>query len=569
LYVSLAVVWTAAFLWLHFRETGAKGLPAWGERMGLFALLASAAFVFFAYVFPFKGFERAFPIDDSYITLTAARNVAERNLLAVNPDAPLCGVTSPLHATLTGLLGKLLGVEIAVRVIGLIGYLALAWGMVVWARQLGARFATALGIAFVIVLCGPLTFGALNGMETTPFAALLIWSFVFYEKSEERPRLLFAMGALAGLAILTRPEGWFLAAALFATKLLRHRREPATIVKILGAGLVAGLVVSPYLVANHALLGQWFPPTVSAKKHFFHEWCRPPILRGIAVCLSWTLLFGPTLLIAPLLLFAGVWWRRVYPPLFLGIFYAAYAHEFPGALGHYWGRYQHPLMPIVFIGLALGAARLHERVKANGPAAAKVLGALLAAFFAATAAVGANVQDAAYRHALAMANGYLSAVSKWVRWHSAPGDTVGTVDIGFLYYFGERKVLDLVGLADPEVAKIYAQNNDPECKTGARFDDIYELVQRRRPKILYMVPKIDKLYLQLFKTDGGRHMRDEFSLQSTLAAQGSRFMTRLADKRAALMGPRDDGKSPLTIMNYHFYLCDWDHDLRGLTWDRP
>jgi hypothetical protein len=539
---ALALV-CLAFVWAVRRwDDEDRPTPPWLPRVSTFAMLCVGVTLLLLHLLPLSGYERAFPIDDSYISLTAARNVAQRNLLAVNLEHPLCGVTSPLNSVVVGALGKLISVETAARLVGMAAYLATAYGALIWAMQLGARRSAAMATALLSMLWGPLTFGALNGMETTTFAALLIWSFVAFEAAAARPNMVYAMGALVGAAILTRPEGWFLASALFGAELIRCRRDWRGLARAVAAGGLALAVVAPYLIANFGLTGELLPPTVHAKQYFFNEWCYPVPLKLSIYLLAFTLL-GPTLLMClPLALFSGPWLRRGYPLAFMAIFYVAYFERFPSGLTQYWGRYQHPLLPVLFAGVLLGAQgvflRARERHRRMAAGFAAVVGLLLFG----GGALFAKVEHAAYRYALTTARGYLTSVAAWVRDHSQPGETVGTMDIGALYYFGERPVLDLVGLADPEVSAIHRKHQDEDCDRSRRFDDMYELVKQRRPRIIYLVPKNDALFMGLLKSDGGRHMRE---------AWVSRRELRL-----------ENGKE-FDAPGYTFYLCDWDRDLRS------
>ena len=540
-YIALADL--ILVLWLRYRESKSPELPRWLTRGLIGIVLASAIFSFFYFLLPLSGYEQAFPIDDSYITLTAARNFVQHNLLAINPAAPLAGITSPLHALAVGLLGKLTGVETAARALGLLALLVLVAGVFVWTRQLGAPWSAGFTAASIIAIGGPLTFGALNGLETTAFAAALAWGAVLYEASEGKPRLIYAMGALAGVAILIRPEGWFFAAALFLAKavnLIRTRRWSWPLV---GAGAVALLVVLPYLLANYLTLDAIFPITVSAKKYFFAEWCRPFMRKMITVMTSVMLLIGPFLLAMPLLLWSKTWWRRLYPWLFITIFYLAYIIEFPGALGHYWGRYQHPLLALLIPGLVLGAYELGSRLIQSKRSLGVALNGLFTLLLLGGAGLGGELEHGVYRHALGTAQGYLTDVYKWIQANSQPGELVASHDIGVLYYFGQRPVLDLVGLSDPEIARVYAGARGEDCGRAQRSLALYDLVSRRKPKIVYFAPNWDLWFLGLAEMDGGRHMHLALSLP---------FQVQVSDN------------AKVKVHEYKFYLCDWETETRAI-----
>jgi hypothetical protein len=525
--------------------------PEKRRRLGLAGVLACAAASFLYFLLPLGRLEHCFPIDDSYITLTAARNIAQHNLFAINPDAPGAGITSPLHVLLVGFLGKAIGVETADRALGLVALLFAIAGTFIWSELLGARWIAATVASLALVAFGALSFNALNGLETDLFAALIIWTFVFMEKSRDHPRWTYGLGALVGLAMLTRPEGYFLAAAVFSTRAveLLWRREFRRLPELAIAGGLAAAIVAPYLLYNLVKQGHFFPPTVSAKKYFFSQFCAPLKVSAKIVGQSvWHLLGALSGLAVVLLAFARSWQRRGYALLFLLIFYTAYLFEFAGALQHYWGRYQMPLLPILFAGMAVGgqtlAGWLFRRPKEIAIGRAVLIAvALLIALGGAVGVVKRGVLEyLVYRHALSSADeyGYLMGVVKIVRENTEPGDLIAAHDIGILSYFAERPLLDMVGLTDPTAAKIHREYST--CKGFRRRpQQLYEYLQQRRPKLVVFFPDWDAHFLGLLRQDRGRHM------------QLLRRHTKTPAER--LFGNQRLGE-------YDFYLCDWDHDLR-------
>jgi hypothetical protein len=546
----VAAAWLVFVLWLRRRQEK-KPLPAvWADRLALVSLGATVLFAYFFYLFPLAGFEHSFPIDDSYITLTAARNLAEHNVFAVNPDAPVAGITSPLHVLLVGLCGKLVGVEFADRALGLAAYLAAVLGTFVWVRQLEAGLAAAAVVAAMTALFGPLTFGALNGLETDLFAALVVWSFVAFEASRTRPRVTYLVGALVGLAILTRPEGYFLAAALFGVRgleLLRQKNWRGVLTLAGSVGITTALV-APYLAVNYAILGHVFPLTVSAKRYFFNAVCQP-FRRDLLITLAAPLLLvGFFAVLAPFALWANTWWRRLYAPAFLTIFYLSYLTQFSGALSHYWGRYQHPLLPLYLAALVLGGWRLSDLLRARVGKSGTVLLIALLVFWLLGAGVSGGMQQKIYRGALTTASegGYLMGVVHWLQQHSEPGEAVAAHDIGMVSYFSGRRIVDLVGLTDPAIARIHRDH--PMCVSGReRSRRLYEFLKQERPRLVYFAPEWDRDFLGLRDIDGGRHLRHAFTLRKMLAIKGTEVQ----------------------VHQYDLYWCDWDSDLTQPTPPAP
>lgn len=535
LVIVFAVLWAAVIVLLWQREEQGKPAGRLAVRSAGAALAVTCLVFYFYFLFPIKGYGHSFPIDDSYITLTAARNIAQENLFAVNPDQPLAGITSPFHVLMVGLLGKLCGVAWAARLLGLLAYWAIIAGLWLWMRQLGAGLPAVLLAAAATAMAGPMVFGALNGLETDLFAALLIWSFFFFEKSRERPAWLFAMGAAIGLAIVTRPEGYFLAAVLYSIRALESLRAKTyrDLGRLILSGLLALAVIAPYLVANVQLLGHIMPITVSAKKYFFRSACMGWPAHIAMTIFSPIMLLWLLLILTPLLIWARAWWRRIYPPLFLFVFYLAYMIQFPGALTHYWGRYQHPLFPIVIGGMALGGGLLLNRWKGVLLRAALVLVMLL------SVASGAYLSRQTYRNALGhtVEGGYLLSVANWLREHSEPGDVVAAHDIGIVSYFSERPVLDLVGLTDPEIAEIHQHTGRTCGSLDARGEAMYRLLERRKPKIIVFSKGWEEKYMAFLQKDTKEHLTFTY-----------RFPYKLKGKHE---------NQEITIHQYEFFMGDW------------
>ena len=115
-----------------------------------------------------------FPLDDSWIHLHFARNLAGGAGFSYNPGVPVAGSTAPLWTLLLGagafILGaslpmaKLLGISCALAAAVVTRRASLAWGA-------SREVALASGIA--LSWTGGMAWGALSGMEV-PLAALLV-----------------------------------------------------------------------------------------------------------------------------------------------------------------------------------------------------------------------------------------------------------------------------------------------------------------------------------------------------------------------------------------------------------
>ncbi len=429
--------------------------------------------------------------DDSYISLQFARNLAEHGKLTFDGQEWSTGATSLLHVVLLAVPIRLGMDPFSADVgFGVICHPLLAvavyWlGLAVF-RSRPAAFSGAL----LIAVLNYAAFDAGNGMETTLFMALLAASMagVLSPGFAKRP---LATGGLIALALLTRPEGAILVPAAIVYRTLN--REPEE-----GLGELAGqaaLLAAPAVAVligeslfAYAVTGSLAPGTATAKLHFFQEVGLPLRTKFNLAGDFIGLYAGP--LIAPLV-FAAIAVRRresVLFGLFFGPFYAAYLLFFPGGLAHYFYRYQHPLLPIVAVLAGGGVALLVEEALHRGLLAKTlVLGALV--FLAVPVFSYFQHWRILYRDASFETLVDLEGMARDLNTVVGPDQVVATHDIGAVGYFANYRVLDLVGLANPDVIRYHDGNR------------VSTYIDRVRPDYVLIFPEWDYSYLHLFADD--------------------------------------------------------------------
>src|SRR3989442_14962791 len=138
-----------------------------------------------------------FPLDDSWIHLHFARNIAEGAGFAYNPGVPMAGSTAPLWTLLLAAGARVAGASLVmVKTLGVACALAAALVLRRAALAWGASPPAALVAAIALLWSGPVAWGALSGMEVT-LAALLVAAAL---AALERDRLVLAAGAMARAA---------------------------------------------------------------------------------------------------------------------------------------------------------------------------------------------------------------------------------------------------------------------------------------------------------------------------------------------------------------------------------
>jgi arabinofuranosyltransferase len=386
-----------------------------------------------------------FPLDDSWIHLQFARNLAAGAGFSYNPGQPVSGSTAPLWTLLLGagaalvapsmLMAKTLGAASGIGAALVVRRAALAFG---------AAPATALTAAVGLLWTGAFAWGALSGMEVTLAALLVAVSLLGVARDAT------SLSALAAaLAVLARPETILLAPLLALARPLTVRRALVFV-----AFTVA--VLAPFVVFSYATVGRPLPATAVAKieggllgwlgglrEPAAVTWVTRPRDFGLE-WLRWLFTTHPLLPLAlPAIVLA---WRRRQRTLGI-IGFALIAHPLAMALlapyrgpAFQEGRYSTHLLPLAAIVLAVTAGKAFRKPV--------VLGLVLVASLVALA-------PAAERYAWGVQNINAMQVhlGRWLDAHTPPSATLAVNDVGAIAFFSRRPVLDLMGLVTPEILR--------------------------------------------------------------------------------------------------------------------
>jgi len=182
------------------------------SRWGKLLLVAGLALLaVLAYVGVTAAVDNAgYPLDDSWIHLTYARNLARSGRWEFIPGIVSAGSTAPLWTVLLS-AGYLFGLPYLVWTTFL-GWFCLSWtgwaAMRLWGVLWPSRSSLDWVIGVVLVLSWPLVWAAGSAMETLLFIALELEVLYLYGLHiTGKGKSLVCLGLVAGLLVLTRPEG--------------------------------------------------------------------------------------------------------------------------------------------------------------------------------------------------------------------------------------------------------------------------------------------------------------------------------------------------------------------------
>jgi hypothetical protein len=390
-----------------------------------------------------------FRLDDAWIHLVYGRGLLEHGFLAYNDGIPSTGCTSPLWAICLAALHAPFGDSVTgiVRAVILSGVLLHVAGVAVGAslakRVTGSRLAGASAGA-LLALATPWAAASFSGMEVTLTGLLL----------------LLAVRALAG-GTLRKAGGWFALAGL--------ARPEVAVVTILAAILAAvrrgsdglrrvaapSIIVAAVLAAHHLWAsGSPLPATFLAKSTTSFPALPgrlataltemlpgiPPFAAGLgwiaaagligrdsrtAVVRAFPFLAGLAYLVANLLVL-----DPVDPPAF------------------YHLRYVLPAVPLLLVGLAIGAHGLGERIPLRWAPTVALL--LLAGVGAATTTGPVSRH---FHNDVRNINEVQRAVGEHLAATIPAGRWIAASDAGAIRYFSRLPTIDVIGLNTPEMLR--------------------------------------------------------------------------------------------------------------------
>ncbi|HEX3526502.1 MAG TPA: hypothetical protein VH988_05500 [Thermoanaerobaculia bacterium] len=416
-----------------------------------------------------------FPLDDSWIHLQFARNLATGHGLSYNAGELVTGSTAPLWTALLSLLFYLPGPSGAIvawtKLLGIALHLAAMDATWRLGRELGlgrglATFAAALTLGTTW-----LAWSALSGMEVPLFILLALQGMILHLRERAAPeRAPLSLGVLA-VAALARPEGLALLGLAFVDRLLVFARDetgalnwrrPALRPFLTGLALAVCALAGPVLVYRW-VGGSFLPTTFAAKSGALRHYL--PNLQYLQ--LVFTILFRPQPYMA-LLAGAGVLSllerlgtprdRGLLPALWLlavPLVYSTVSPDGGASLVGNFGRYYFPFFPVLVLLGVLGLERAAQAVgpwlfagRLRLPAGALLLGLIAwPTLSSLVQGIGryvqnvANVQDSDVR------------IARWLAPRLPPQAVLAVNDIGAIKFLLPNRVIDLAGIITPEIRR--------------------------------------------------------------------------------------------------------------------
>ena len=451
--------------------------------IALAALIAVAAYLLFSAV----TFRVGFPLDDSWIHLTYARNFAEHGEWAFRLGERSAGSTSPLWTILLS-IGFLLDLApyLWTFFLGWLTLTALGITAETAARKSVAAYKPALPwVGIFFALEWHFTWSAVSGMETLLHGIVLLAVLAALMNGSRR---YLSLGLLAGISVWIRPDGLTLLGPILFTAFFTETTWSARGQALLKTLIGFGVFFFFYLLFNLALSGNPLPNTFYAKRAEYEAfWLSKTLAERLWNYLG-VIIASPFLALLPGLFYwlkktierrnwgavAGVIWFVGY----VGIYFMslpAYQH----------GRYIIPALTLLFFMSLVGTLELLARVRSNKRLVflwQSVIVALSLTF----SVLGArqNALDVYW------VESEMVATAQWVRQNLPPDALLAVHDVGALGYFAPNPLLDMAGLIEPDVVPFIRDEARLEEYLTARSADYLIVLPGFYPQLTFSLQPV-------------------------------------------------------------------------------
>ncbi len=410
----------------------------------------------------------SFPLDDPWIHLQFAKNLAEYGSFSYfKNEVVTAGSTSPLYTALLAAGFFVTNNEMWLSYItGILFFLI----SVYFFYRLSGTFFTgenwlAIAAALLFVFDKWLNFISVTGMETTLYIFLLVACYYYYRKMNA-----IGFAVTLGLTFWTRPDALAFIAAIaadyFFRVYLKNRApkenagielfEKKELYKIAG---IFGIIMVAYFAMNYLISGSLLPNTYSAKLAYYSaefrsraEFMKVEVWEYFTES-AYLLIFIPFLF--GVIKLAKDTLKLKYNPLipafiFIVLLIFMYWYKLPYA--HRFGRYMMPIFPF-YILLSVYGGREFFRWFANYIGDSKLVNGLNVILLAGTLVYyGTEYYETRKIFQDQSRHIYIRQVetAKWLKNNTPEGSIVATHDVGAIAYYSDRKIVDVVGLINPE-----------------------------------------------------------------------------------------------------------------------
>ncbi len=422
------------------------------KRFWLFLCGGTGLLTLIFYFFGSRGLTPGFPLDDAWIHQTYARNLIQYGTWSFIPGKVSGGSTSPLWTIILA-IGHAFSENAAYywtlfisAAFFILFVVFLTKGLMLLRKNSRVELAVFI---FLVAAEWHLNWASVSGMETILYCLGI--ALVFYLLLQENP-LWWWVGLVNGLLIWIRPDGLTLLGPA-AVILVAAFRERKINTKHLVSFLLPLLgIIGTYLLFNRLTTGNVFPNTFYAKQSEYQGLWSSSLWQRVLGEFN-VLIIGSGAILLPGFLYeiyssvrTKNWKIAAFIVWILG-FGILYAIRLPVTYQH--GRYMIPVLPLYLVFGCMGIFEILAKIKTIKWRRRITFGVFTLILLV---TLGFYVMGLrAYHEDVRVINELMVQPAKWIEANTERNDVVAVHDIGAMGYFSQRELIDLAGLANPEV----------------------------------------------------------------------------------------------------------------------
>ncbi|MCX7878710.1 MAG: tetratricopeptide repeat protein [Ignavibacteria bacterium] len=417
----------------------------------------------------------SFPLDDPWIHLQFAKNLAEYGSFSYfRNEVVTAGSTSPIYTLILSLFFLFTKNEMWLSyIIGAVFFsVAVFYFLRLSLYLFDKENWLAICAAAIFLLDRWMNLIAVTGMETTLFIFLLIACYYYYL---QRKAEIFAV--ILGLTLWTRPDAVAFIGAVAVDYLIVYylkktkpeiNRELKLFEKkqLIRIALITSGIISAYFLMNYIISGSILPNTYGAKTVYYSLKSRSEFLKYEVwgyFTESVYVFFFAGFVVALVKIISDVIKMKYNPYLLAFVFITAlifiYWYKLPYA--HRFGRYLMPVIPFYILLFVYGLREFFRFVF-------EIIKDVKSVNFLNFSLIAVVIIYSAYvyfdhRKLYAEQSRHIYSrqvvTAKWLKENTPEDAIIATHDVGAIAFYSERKIIDVVGLINPEfIDKIHTRN---------------------------------------------------------------------------------------------------------------
>lgn len=414
-------------------------------------LFACVFIIQFLYIlFSITYYQVGFPLDDSWIHQTYAKNLLFYNDWVFTPGIKSAGSTSPLWNLLL-VPGHIFHNKFFFVWTFLISGIFMSLICVIF-QKLFDNLSNSIGgfpwAGLVLGLEWHLIWVTNSGMETILFVFLI--QLFFFSLIGKNAQLRWLPGLLVGLIVFVRPDGITLFGPFIVVMIYYQLIGKAKFADLFVNLLIILAFIIFYGAFNLRLSGEFLPNTFYAKQAEYSLLFSQPLLTRYLKLLLIPVTGAGLLMIPGFIYFL---YRKLKQfDIFVISLYSwfagyilIYAIRLPVVYQH--GRYIIPTIPVFFLLSLLGLNEIKDR---KNMYKSQINFGFASAFFS-LLIIFLYLGGKAYSQDVAIIQTEMVRTAQWIDNNLDKDAIIAAHDIGALGFFANRQIIDLAGLVNPEV----------------------------------------------------------------------------------------------------------------------